>query len=174
MHRHRRCRRVERLHGPGVVGDRSLESGPEAGARGVIDPTAPAASGRCGDDGLHGLGVLAGIAVRGDPGRDRAIVAEEMEREAHVAFARIVVQLQTTASAGQVIELAGFLRLADEALRHGLPCGPDAVRPLGIAPDGRAARSVARGQWAPAAGARSRRWLPQMGQTRVPFASGAM
>jgi hypothetical protein len=97
-----------------------------------------------------------------------------MEREAHVAFARVIVQLQASAAARQVVELAGFVRFADEALGDGFPRGPDAVRPLGITPDGRAARGVATGQWAPAAGAWSRRWLPQMGQTRVPVASGAM
>ncbi len=71
-------------------------------------------------------GLLACVAVRCDPGRDQAVVPEEMEGEAHLPFARVVVQHEATAPAGQVVEVAGFVGFADEALGDGLPGGADA------------------------------------------------
>lgn len=142
----RRRARVERLDGPCMVIEGALETCPEARTRGGIHATAAATPERGVDDGIDRLRAPAGLTVRGDPGWHRAVVAQEMEREAHLALAGVVVELEATSTARQVVEVAGLLRLADEPLGDRLPGGADAIRALGVTPDGGAARGFATGQ----------------------------
>ena len=71
-----------------------------------------------------------------------------MERQPHVALARVVVDHERTPTARKVVEGAGFLGLPDEALGERYPVGSDAEGAVGVAPDGGAARLRLGGQLA--------------------------
>ncbi len=94
-----------------------------------------------------------------------------MERETLLALPRVVVQLEATAATWQVVEVAGFLCLADDPLGDRLPGGADTDPTVGITPDGGSSRFVPTDQWVGAGDGRSCRSWPQMGQWSVPASS---
>lgn len=174
MERHRRRGRVEHVHGPGVLSEGLLEAGPEAGTRGrAPTPVAPTRRGRR-QESRDRIRALAYLAVGRDPGRHRPVVPEQVEDEAHLALAGVIVEFETTTASGQVIEGSRLLSLPDQSFGDGLPGGADAIPTVGVTPDGWTARRAPAGQWAAVMGMDGCRWLPQMGQTSVPVLSWDM
>lgn len=157
MEPHRWRAAVERLDSVGMGGHGLPQSSMEPGS-----PSLGGAPGACRSSDVRRIreqaldpgGAATRLAVRGDPGWHRVVGPKEVEREAHRALAGIVIELQTTASTRQVVELAGLLRLADQPLGDGLPRRPDTDATVSVMPHGRAARLIRSGQWADRLGAR--------------------
>jgi hypothetical protein len=144
-----------------------LEPGARLGADGC-DATDPLG---LDEDLLDRLGAAAHLSIRGDPGRDRLVGAQDMERQAQLALPRVIVEIEPTAAPGEGVEVASLLSLPDDALGQRLPGRADADAAIGVVSDRGSSRSFLTGQCAEAMDGRGWRWLPQMGQVSVPAAS---